>query len=122
MDGRRPPCEQLQEPGWSAFSLTSWERACGCLCWAPAGCGPLGLPGTGQAPSVDRGGPPRGSGAFGSSEASCAGAGGRGTVTTASVREGAQRQTWEPRAGSLHGPESRSVNIAVTVKNKISPL
>lgn len=43
-------------------------------------------------------------------------------MTAASVREGARWQAWELRAGSLHGPESRSVNIAVTVKNKISPL
>ena len=70
----------------------------------------------------DRGGPPCGSRAFGSSRASRAGAGGRGTVTEASVREGAQWETWEPRAGSPHGPASRSVNIVVTVKNKISPL
>lgn len=69
-----------------------------------------------------RGGPPRGSRAFGSSEASRAGAGGGGTVTAGSVREGARWQTWEHRAGSPHGPDSRSVNIVVTVKNKISPL
>ena len=43
-------------------------------------------------------------------------------MTEASVREGAQWETWEPRAGSPHGPASRSVNIVVTVKNKISPL
>lgn len=45
MDGRRPPCEQLREPGWSAFPLTSWERARGCLCGAPARGGPWACPG-----------------------------------------------------------------------------
>lgn len=43
-------------------------------------------------------------------------------MTAGPVREGARWQTWEHRAGSPHGPESRSVNIVVTVKNKISPL
>lgn len=43
-------------------------------------------------------------------------------MTAGSVREGARWQTWEHRAGSPHGPDSRSVNIVVTVKNKISPL
>ena len=43
-------------------------------------------------------------------------------MTEGSVREGVQWETWEPCAGSPHGPDSRSVNIVVTVKNKISPL
>lgn len=40
MDGRRPPCEQLQEPGQSAFSLTSWEQALGASAGSLSGVAP----------------------------------------------------------------------------------
>ena len=121
MDGRRPPCEQLQEPGLSAFSLTSWEQARGCLCGSLSGVAPwtclvrVGHPVlTGAAHHVAPG-------PLGAAELACGcrrqgssdrGLGqGRGAVADVGLH-----------AGSPHGPESRSVDIAVTVKSKVSPL